>query len=68
MTQGGWDAVPLLCRPGTTDETFMPPLLTNQTLLIVLLLHEGELGTLRCSDVSALYMSGTNQTGPVLVK
>lgn len=42
VAQGGWDAVLLLCRPGTTDEAFMAPLLTNKTLLIVFLLHEGE--------------------------
>lgn len=41
MIQGVWDPV-LLCRPGTTDEAFMLPLLTSKTLLIVFLLHEGE--------------------------
>lgn len=42
LTQENWDAVLLLCSPGTTDEAFMPPLLTNKTLLIVFFLPEGE--------------------------
>lgn len=59
----------------------MLPLLTNKTFLIVFSLLEGKgnwkwgsvvrvnaLNPLRCLYVSGLYMSGTNQTDPVLVK